>query len=177
MWIEEVIDTVAGGRLDRFGIRPRQLDGLDGVLFAPFLHAGFGHLIANTIPFLLMGGAIALGGVSRWAKVTAIVGVIAGLGTWLVGGSDSVHIGASGVVFGYLTYLVSRGVFARKLTYLAGGAAAILAYGGILFGLVPRPGMSWSGHAFGAVGGIVAAALLHRRGDRSGQNSAISNSI
>ncbi len=161
MWTEEVVDVPLDGRLDRFGIRPRQLDGLDGVVFSPFLHAGFGHLIANTVPFLLLGGAIALGNTKRFVHVTLIVGLIAGLGTWLIGPSNSVHIGASGLVFGYLTYLVSRGVFARKLTYLLGGVAVLAVYGGVLWGLLPSPGISWQGHLFGALGGVAAASFLH----------------
>lgn len=161
MWGEEVVDTVLDGRLDRFGIRPRQLDGLDGIVLAPFLHGGFGHLIANTLPFLLMGGAICLGSARRFVQVTLIVGLIGGVGTWLTGPASSVHIGASGLVFGYLTYLISRGLFARKVTYILGGIVAFLVYGGVLWGLLPRPGVSWQGHLFGALGGVAAARLLH----------------
>jgi membrane associated rhomboid family serine protease len=163
MWVEEVVDSVLNGRLDRFGIMPRRLSGLDGILFAPFLHSGFRHLVSNTIPFLLLGLGIAISGVARWVQVTVIVALVGGVGVWLVGRSGSVHIGASGLVFGYLTYLVSRGLFARKPAYLLGGVLAFLAYGGILWGLLPTPGVSWSGHVFGAVGGVVAAVLLHRR--------------
>jgi len=161
MWGEEVVDTALDGRLDRFGIRPRQLDGLDGILFSPFLHGGFGHLVANTFPFLLMGGAICLGSAVRFAQVTVVVGLICGTGTWLTGPSHSLHIGASGLVFGYLTYLISRGIFARKVTYILGGIVTFLVYGGVLWGLLPRPGVSWQGHLFGAVGGVAAAWLLH----------------
>ncbi len=161
MWGEEVVDTALDGRLDRFGIRPRQMDGLDGILFAPFLHGGFGHLVANTLPLLLLGGAICLGSVARFVRVTLIVGVLGGAGTWLTGPAHSVHIGASGLVFGYLTYLISRGIFARKVTYIVGGVVTFLVYGGVLWGLLPRPGVSWQGHLFGALGGVVAAWLLH----------------
>lgn len=164
MWGEEVVDTVMDGRLDRFGIRPRQLDGLDGIVFSPFLHSGFGHLIANTIPFVVLGTAIALGGVRRFLTVTGITALIGGLGTWLIGPENTVHIGASGLVFGYLSYLVSRGVFARKLSYLLGGVVVLAVYGGALWGLLPSPGISWQGHLFGAVGGVAAASVLH--GDR-----------
>jgi membrane associated rhomboid family serine protease len=166
MWGEEVVDTVAGGRLDRFGIRPRQLIGLEGIVFSPFLHAGWGHLIANTIPFLLLGAAITLGSTTRFVQVTLIVGLISGLGVWLIGPGNSVHIGASGLVFGYLTYLVSRGFFARKISYLLGGLLAMALYGGVLWGLLPAPGISWEGHLFGAIGGVAAASLIHgQRGE------------
>jgi len=161
MWGEEVVDTVMDGRLDRYGIRPRDLAGLEGIVFSPFLHAGFGHLIANTVPFVVLGTAIALGGVRRFLTVTGITAVIGGLGTWLIGPERTVHIGASGLVFGYLSYLVSRGIFARKLSYLLGGVVVLAVYGGALWGLLPTPGISWQGHLFGAVGGIAAASTLH----------------
>lgn len=162
MWVSEIIDLPLDGRLDRFGIRPRRFDGIDGIVFSPFLHGGFGHLIANTLPFALLGVAIALGSTRRFLIVTAIVALVGGVGTWLTGSGSSVIIGASGLVFGYLTYLVSRGIFARNLAYLAGGVVVLMVYGGVLWGLLPRPGISWQGHLFGAVGGIVAARALHR---------------
>ena len=166
MWVLEIVDTVAGQRLDTHGIRPRRTDGIDGILWAPFLHGGFGHLIANTIPFALLGGAIALGALKRFALVTAIVAVVGGVGTWLTGPTNTVHIGASGLVFGYLMYLLTRGVFARNLLYLLGGAVVFMVYGGVLWGVLPRPGISWQGHLFGAAGGVLAAYLLHAdRGD------------
>ncbi|MEJ7584712.1 MAG: rhomboid family intramembrane serine protease [Acidimicrobiales bacterium] len=149
------------GRLDRFGIRPRRFDGLDGIVFSPFLHDGLGHLIANSVPFLLLGAVIALGSARRFLLVTAIIAVVAGVGTWLTGPDNSVHIGASGLVFGYVTYLVSRGVFARNLAYLAGGVVVLMVYGGVLWGLLPRPGISWQGHLFGALGGVLAARAVH----------------
>jgi membrane associated rhomboid family serine protease len=165
MWVAEIVDVPLDGRLDRFGIRPRRVDGLDGVVLAPFLHDGFGHLIANTFPFLVLGGAIAGGGTARFLRVTVIVGIVAGFGTWLTGPARSVHVGASGLVFGYLTYLISRGFFARKLTYIAGGLLVLVVYGGILWGLLPSPGVSWQGHLFGAAGGVAAAWLLHGQRD------------
>src|SRR5262245_50468617 len=110
MWIAEIVDTVLDDRLDRFGIRHRRIDGLDGIVFSPFLHAGFGHLIANTVPFVVLGGAICLGSKRQFLQVCAIVAVVGGLGTWLTGESNSIHIGASGLVFGFVLYLVSRGV-------------------------------------------------------------------
>jgi membrane associated rhomboid family serine protease len=171
MWVVEAVDTIAGGRLDRQGIEPRQLSGLDGIVFAPFLHGGFGHLIANTVPFVLLGGAIALGTTERFVRVTIIVAVIGGFGTWLIGPANTIHIGASGLVFGFLTYLMARGVFARSVWYLLGGVVTFMVYGGVLWGLLPAPGISWQGHLFGAVGGVVAAYLLHAdrdRGDEAG---------
>ena len=163
MWVEEIVDTGLGGYLDRYGIVPRQINGLDGILWAPFLHGGFGHLIANSLPFLILGGAIALGSLQRFAFVTVVTMVVCGVGTWLTGPAHSVHIGASGLVFGYLFYLLSRGVFARHLGYLLIGVVVFMLYGGALWGLLPAPGVSWQGHFFGAVGGILSAWLIHRR--------------
>ncbi len=175
MWVVEVIDTIANGRLDRQGIEPRQLSGLDGVVFAPFLHSGFGHLVANTVPFVLLGGAIALGATQRFIRVTIIVAVIGGFGTWLIGPANTIHIGASGLVFGYLTYLMARGIFARNVWYLLGGVVTFMVYGGVLWGLLPSPGISWQGHLFGAVGGVVAAYMLHADRDDADESGDPTN--
>lgn len=164
MWVMEVIDLIPGTPFDSWGIRPREIRGLVGIPLAPFLHSGFGHLLANTLPFLILGGAIAAGSIGRWVRVTVIVGLISGLGVWLFGSPGTIHLGASGLVFGYLTYLISRGFFARRPTWILGGVVVLVIYGGILWGLLPRPGVSWSGHVFGAVGGVAAAWLLHVRG-------------
>lgn len=173
MWVVEIIDLIPGTNLDRWGIRPRELVGLVGIVTAPFLHNGFAHLISNTIPFLILGGLIAASGVAQFFRVTAIVGLTAGLGTWLVGQSNSYHIGASGLVFGYLTYLLARGLFERKLTYLAVGLGVLFLYGGVLWGLVPRPGISWQSHLFGALGGVLAAKVLHAtRAERGARTAA-----
>lgn len=164
MWVVEVIDQISGGDLEQYGIKPHMVDGLDGIVFAPFLHAGFGHLIGNTVPFLVLGATIALSGLARVAACTAIVVLIGGLGTWLVAPSGTDHIGASGVVFGYATYLIARGLFSRNLLHLGIGLVVIAVYGTtLLFGLVPTDGISWQGHLFGGIGGIVAARVLDRR--------------
>jgi membrane associated rhomboid family serine protease len=164
MWVLEVVDKLADNRLDQYGIEPRDGDGLIGVVAAPFLHAGFDHLASNTVPFLLMGFVIAAQGAVRVLAVTAIVGLVSGLGTWLIAPEHTVHIGASGIVFGYATYLLSRGFFNRSALELAIGAVVAVVYGGALLGgLVPEDGVSWQGHFFGAVGGILAARGLATR--------------
>jgi membrane associated rhomboid family serine protease len=164
MWILEIVDVAADHRLDNYGIHPRDVDGLGEIFAAPFLHAGFGHLISNTVPFLAMGAAIALGGLLRVALVTLIVAVISGAGTWLIAGSNSVHLGASGVVFGFASYLVSRGIFSRRLSELAVGVVVVAIWGiGLLQGLLPQERISWQAHLFGAIGGVVAAAVLAGR--------------
>lgn len=166
MWGLEIVDTVMGGDLDRFGIEPREVGSLPEIASAPFLHGGFGHLIGNTLPFATMGAAIALAGLARLLAVTAVVALVSGLGIWLFGGDNTVHLGASGLVFGYATYLISRGVFSRRLTELAIGLVVVLVWGTtLLIGLIPQPFVSWQGHVFGAVGGIVAARLLTKARD------------
>ena len=163
MWAAEVLD-VAGVDLDANGIHPRDPDTLPDIALAPFLHAGWGHLIGNTVPFVVLGGAIALSGLARTAAVTAIVAAVGGLGTWLIGPSNTNHIGASGLVFGFAAYLIARGVFSRNPIHLVAGVGVIAVYGAtLLFSLVPHPGISWQGHLFGAVGGVVAARVLDRR--------------
>jgi len=164
MWVAEIIDQILGGDLDQYGIQPRDVDGLVGIPASPFLHADFAHLIGNTLPFLAMGAVIALSGAARVAAATVIVMVVGGTGTWLVAPENTNHIGASGVVFGYASYLIARGLYSRNLLHLALGVVVIGIYGTtLLFGLAPSPGVSWQGHLFGAVGGVVAARVLDRR--------------
>jgi membrane associated rhomboid family serine protease len=163
MWVLEVVDVALDHRLDQYGIEPRDPDGLVGVVAAPFLHADFGHLIANTIPFVTLGIIIGLQGVARVLAVTGIVMVVSGLGTWLIAPDNSIHIGASGIVFGYATYLLARGVFNRDLIEIGIGLGVVAIWGtALLGGLIPQDGVSWQGHFFGAVGGVLAARVFAR---------------
>jgi membrane associated rhomboid family serine protease len=167
MWVSEAVDLLPGVDLDRFGIEPRETSGLDGIVLAPFLHDGFAHLLANTVPFAIMGALIALSGAGRVVAVTAIVALVSGLGTWLLGGENTVHLGASGVVFGYATYLMARGVLSRRPMQLAIGVVIAAVRGtAFLGGLLPHPGSSWQALAIGAAGGVVAARMLERRRPR-----------
>lgn len=164
MWFVEVVDRIDGGRLEQYGIRPREADGLVGIATAPFLHVGFGHLIGNTIPFVVLGALIALSGFARVAAATVTIALIAGLGTWLIAPAHTDSVGASGLVFGYATYLIARGIFSRNMLHLALGLVVIAVYGAtLLFALVPRDGISWQGHLCGGIGGVVAAWLFDRR--------------
>lgn len=164
MWIEEIVDQVFNANWDRFGIRPRSADGLEGIITSPFLHDGFGHLIANSVPLLILGVAIALNGLRRLLAVTGIAGLLGGAGTWLFAPGNTNHIGASGLVFGFAAYLLARGLFSRRLAHLGVGVLVAAVYGGALLGgLIPTDGISWQGHLFGAVGGVVAARVLDRR--------------
>ena len=167
MWVSEILDTLAGHRLDQYGIEPRDAEGLAGIVTSPFLHAGFGHLIGNTIPLLVMGLAIALAGAARVISVTVVVGLVAGLGTWLTAPTGSETIGASGIVFGYATYLITRFFFSRRVLDLAFGLVVLFVWGAsLLASLAPTPGVSWQAHLFGAIGGVVAARFAVPAGQR-----------
>ena len=162
--ILELVDLlIFAGELNRYGIRPRTLAGLRGILFAPFLHGNFEHLIANIIPLVTLGWFVMLREISDFFGVTIISVLVGGLGTWLIGKPGSVHIGASGLVFGYLGFLLLRGYFERGITAIAFSLVAFTLYGGIIVGVLPnQPGISWQGHLFGFLGGVLAARLLVR---------------
>jgi membrane associated rhomboid family serine protease len=164
MWLVEVVNALDSNRLTLDGIYARNVDHLWGVLTAPFIHASWNHLIGNTIPLVFMGLIIALRGAARLALVTAIVIVIGGLGTWLVSPSNVSTIGASGVVFGYATYLLVRGLFDRSALEMLTGAVVGAVWGGaLLTSVVPHAGISWQGHVCGGVAGVIAAYLLAGR--------------
>ncbi|MFC3966470.1 rhomboid family protein [Nocardia jiangsuensis] len=157
----EGVDSLQGVDLDSEGIRPRDPDGLWGVIWAPLLHGNWDHLMGNTLPVLILGFLTLLSGIGRGLAATALIWLIAGAGTWLIGGAGTVHVGASSLVFGWLTYLISRGWFARNLTQIVVGLVVFAIYGSLLWGVLPgQPMISWQGHLFGAVGGLVAGWVL-----------------
>jgi membrane associated rhomboid family serine protease len=164
LYVVELADVILDTELDAAGVRPRELEGLDGIIYAPMLHASWDHLFANTLPLLVFGFLILLAGVRRWLAVTAIVWVVGGLGVWLTGGEQTLHLGASVLAFGWLVYLLLHGFFARSAPQIAIGVILLFMYGGLLMGVLPgQPGVSWQGHLFGAVGGAWAAVWLGRR--------------
>ena len=165
LWGIQLINAeLFNGRLAHYGIRPRQLTGLQGILWAPLLHGSTSHLLANTIPLLTLGWLIMLQETEDFLTVTIITAFVSGLGTWLVGASTSIHIGASGIVFGYFGYLLLRGYFERSATSIALSFMVIMLYGGLIWGVLPtQQGISWEGHLFGFIGGGLAARLLAKR--------------
>ncbi len=171
MWLVELVNTFDHYALDRDGIWPHDVGRLWGILTAPFLHASWGHLIGNTIPFVFMGLIIALEGLRRLAAVTAIVIVLGGLGTWLLSSAGTPVVGASGVVFGYATYLLARGFFSRNVLELVVGAVVVAVFGtALLSSLVPQGNVSWQGHLSGGIAGLIAAWAVsadRRRGATS----------
>jgi membrane associated rhomboid family serine protease len=162
LWALELLDFALWSvDLDRYGIRPRTLAGLLNIGFAPFLHYGFGHLMANTAPFVVLGWCVIAYSIYDFWIVSLFATLVSGLGVWLFGAPHTLHLGLSGVIFGYLGFLLARGLFERSLLALALAVIAFLFYGGMLWGLLPIwPGMSWSGHLFGFIGGILAASWL-----------------
>jgi len=169
MWAVEAVNSVDHQRLDSWGgIHARNIGDLWSVFTSWFLHANFSpHLVDNTIPFLFMGAFIAFHGARRLAAVTAIVIVVGGLGTWLVSPSNVYTVGASGVVFGYATYLFARGLFDRNILELLVGVVVGFVWGAALVSsVVPHQGVSWQAHVCGAIGGVVAAYVLASRSRR-----------
>lgn len=161
LWALELLDVLLRGRLNHFGIRPRRLIGLRGVLFAPLLHGDLKHLAANTLPLAILGWLTILDGLKVFLIVTGIVWLVSGLGAWLFGGSRTNHLGASGVVFGYFGYLVLRGYFEQSFTAIAIAVLVGLLYGSMIWGILPiHRGKSWQSHLFGFIGGGLAARYL-----------------
>jgi membrane associated rhomboid family serine protease len=165
MWIVEVVNSLDSYRLDQEGgLIPRDVDRVWAIFTSPFLHAGWPHLIDNTIPFVFMGVIIAVRGAAKLALVTLIVILIGGLGTWLIAPGGTTTVGASGVVFGYATYLFTRGLFERSALQIVTGVIVGVVWGGALVSsIVPHAGISWQAHVCGAIGGVIAAWLLAAR--------------
>jgi membrane associated rhomboid family serine protease len=173
LWVVHFVNALLGGALVFFGVHPRSLLGLLGILFAPFLHANFAHLLANTMPLLVLGWFVMLRRKRDFFIVSALSALVGGLGTWLVGQAASVHVGASVLVFGFLGHLLSRGIFERRFWPIVGSVVVFLLYGGALFGVLPgQTGISWQGHLFGFLGGVLAARLLKRSGAPASQAGA-----
>lgn len=161
LYVVELVDQLTGESLDGDGIVSRSLPGLTGIIWAPLLHGGWPHLWANTIPFLVFGFLAMAGGIAQWAMVTATIWLLSGLGVWLVGPPDTSTIGASGVIFGWLVFLLARGFFARSLAQIAVAVVLFAIWGSVLLGVLPgTPQVSWQGHLFGALAGLLCAALV-----------------
>lgn len=160
MWAVELVDSLLlGDRLQGYGIGPRRIEGLAGILWAPWLHSGFGHLASNSVPFVALGWLVALRGLRYWLWVTAAAALGGGALTWLLAGGVN-HIGASGVVFGYFGALLGAAYYDRRPAVLAPALVALLLYSGLLTGIVPQAAISWEGHLFGLVVGVLVARRL-----------------
>lgn len=162
LWLVHLVNTfIFGGALTNFGIHPLDFNGLLGIITSPFLHANFEHLISNSISGAIFCFLVGLSGRRAWWEVTLLVVLIGGIGTWLLGGPGTNHIGASGVVYGWWAYLLIRGIFNRSLGQIALGILLGIFYSGMIFGVLPiYEGVSWQAHLFGAAGGVLAGSVI-----------------
>lgn len=173
MWGLEAIDQTTRNSLDTYGITPRTISELPDILTAPWLHFGWAHLVSNSIPFLVLGILIYLSGATRWLVTLLVTILVSGLTVWLISPPMSTTAGASGVVFGFLTYLLVRGFFTHSWKQIAIAVVVFMLYGGVLWGVLPtNPGVSWQAHLGGAVGGVLSAWLMHARRDRRREHRA-----
>jgi membrane associated rhomboid family serine protease len=167
MWMLELLDQLSGNQLDQLGIHARDFDGMPEILSAPFLHAGWDHLMSNSLPFLVLGFLVLLSGLARWLIASLIIIVISGLTAWFLTPANTIILGASGLIFGWLTYLLARGVWSRRPAQVVIAVLVLLVYGGLIWGVFPSgAGISWQAHLGGALAGVLAAWLLHRRASR-----------
>lgn len=158
LWAVEIADALTRGSLDQYGIRPRSEEGLWGILVSPLLHGGWGHLEGNSVPLLVLGFLVAVVSAARWLAVLAWSWLVSGVGVWLTAPAASVTVGASGLIFGLLTYLLVAGFRERSAARILVSVGVFLLYGGLLLGVLPTDArVSWQGHLFGAVGGVLAA--------------------
>ena len=166
LWFVEITDRLLfGSSLDQLGIVPRELIGLRGVLFAPFLHGSFSHLAANTVPLVILGVLVMLRNRERFVAIAAVIVLISGIGTWLIGPAHTVHIGASGLVFGFFAYLLVSAWYERSLAAVFLAVLIVFLYGSMLVGILPAANaISWQGHIFGLIGGGLAAYWYSPRG-------------
>lgn len=168
LWMIELVDAIIfHGALAQLGIRPRTPGGLAGIAVAPWLHSGFGHLFANTAPLIVLGWLVLMRRTADFFVVLLAATVASGVGIWLFGGANTVHVGISGVIFGLFGYLLGRSVFERSVAAVALGVVAFLLFGGMLWSTLPlQTGISWQGHLFGFLGGLAVAYFQVRRWPR-----------
>jgi len=164
MWGVFGLDALLGHALDLFGVQPWTEQGLWGIFAAPFLHANLAHLVANSASFVVLGWLVLLRSTRHFVWVTVTATIVGGLVAWLLGVPGSVHIGASGVIFGYFGFLMLGGWFARSLGTIVVSGAVTFLWGGLVFGVLPgQPGISWQEHLGGFLGGALVAKWLSGR--------------
>jgi membrane associated rhomboid family serine protease len=163
-WVVFAINNLLGGLLNVFGVIPRTTIGLRGLLFAPFIHERFDHIVANSLPFLVLGWMVMLRDARHFLPVTLMSALGSGMLAWLLGAPGSVHIGASGILFGYLGFLILSGWYARSALSIAMSVIVIAVWGGVVMGVMPgESGVSWQSHLGGFVAGALAARAYRTR--------------
>jgi membrane associated rhomboid family serine protease len=162
MCVVQVLNFMSGYSLTSFGLQPRTLHGLVGIVTAPFMHGSFLHLLGNLVPFVVLGALVARDGLQRFAMASALIIVVGGALVWLFG-RGYFHVGASGWVFGLWVYVLARAWYQHSWANLLCALAALLLYGGLIYGFLPRYGVSFESHIAGAVAGFIAARMLLAR--------------
>ena len=158
VWLVFAINWASGGIFNVFGVIPREVIGLRGIILAPFIHQRLDHIVANSVPFLLLGWMVMLRDSRHFIPVTLIAALGSGLIAWLLGAPNSVHIGLSGVVFGYLGFLMLSGWYARSFLSIVLAVLVTAVWGGVVLGVLPgQNGVSWQSHLGGFMAGVLAA--------------------
>ena len=165
LWAFNLLNWATGSRLTKLGIRPRKIRGLIGIIFAPFLHADFSHLLFNTVPLFFLGLFVMSMDLMKFFWATLIINLIAGLGVWIVARRGN-HIGASALIAGYFGYILASAYKQPTITTIFCAAIALYYFGSILFSLFPtQKGTSWEGHLCGFIGGLAAFLICQYYGD------------
>ena len=161
MWLVGMLNLLFDYRLSEYGVVPRTAGGLIGIPLMPFLHGSFDHLVVNTLPAVVLGGLVAIQGSKKFLTATVFITLVGGGALWVVG-RTAVHVGASGLIFGYFGYLIARAWYTRSLVAVLIAVVVALVYGGILLGVLPffQEGVSWEGHLTGLIAGALAARLM-----------------
>ena len=169
LWVIQIVNAADNQGLNRFGLKPRHVDGLWGILTQPFLHESYSHLLSNTAPVVFIGWVLLLSGVRVWLFVTVAVVILGDAATWLVAPGNEVIVGASGMVFGWMGYLLARAYFSRKIRWILTAVALLVFFGGLLGSLLPAADthVSWQSHVCGFAAGVFVGWLLHPRGGRN----------
>lgn len=165
IWGIEAVNLLTGRALNGWlGLQPRVISGLDGILFMPVLHGSVSHAVSNTVPLAVLGAVLAATARPLVLPASVIIVLLGGLGVWIFG-QTAIHVGASGLIFGWFGFLVARGVVEKRPVPLLVAAGVVLVYGTMVWGVLPgQPGVSWESHLLGALAGICAAFLLRRSG-------------
>ena len=161
MWVVGMVNALLDYRLSEYGVVPRTVDGLIGIPLMPFLHGSFDHLVVNTLPMVVLGGLVAIHGSRKFLTATVFITLVGGGTLWVVG-RTAVHVGASGLIFGYFGYLIARAWYTRSIVAVLIAVVVAVVYGGILLGVLPffQEGVSWEGHLTGLIAGALAARLM-----------------
>ncbi len=162
-WAVELVDQRTSLNLDQYGIVPRDLMGLRGVILSPWLHGSWQHLIANTVTFLGLGVITILVDGRRFIRTTIYLVLLSGMGTWIIA-RGGVHIGASGLIYGYFGYILGRAIWEGRVLWIVFGVVVAAIYGGMIQGVFPgEAGISWEGHLAGLLGGVWLGKLHAQR--------------